>query len=172
MPESFIAGTTVKFSATYGDFPANQSWTTVLYVVGPSAFNVAGTPSGVSFDFVLSAAASAAAPPGNYSWEVRATKSGEVYVADSGVVEITINLATATTNLTWAAEMLPKIEDAIDKIVTGAVASYQIGNRSFVYADLAELRSLKASCEAKLRSERNPGSFLEDVNVTFANPDQ
>lgn len=171
MPESFNAGTTVKFSATYGDFPANQGWQANLYIVGPSAITVPATASGVSFDFVIIESLTSGVNPGNYSWEVRASKGSEVYIADSGVVEIVPNLSNATTFMSWAVATLPLVEAAITALVSGNVQSYQIGNRSFVKQDLDKLLALKSYCESKIRYERNPGTFLENVNVTFTEPD-
>jgi len=174
MPDTFPAGTTVQFTASFVDYAADDGWTTLLYVAGPSAMTPAtGSANGAAFDFTITAAVSGALLPGNYQWQVLATKGGVgTFVADSGTVEVTPNIATATAGSmqSWAAATLPLVEAAIAGQVTANVASYQIGNRSLVKLSIDELLKLRAYCETILQSERDPGAFLQTGSFRFTEP--
>jgi len=55
LPARFDAGTTVKYTRTLADFPANGGWSLALYISGAAYFTVAGSASGASFDFTIAA---------------------------------------------------------------------------------------------------------------------
>jgi hypothetical protein len=171
MPDAFAAGTTVVFTASYGDFPANAGWTATLYLAGASVLTpIVGVASGTAFTFTITAAAGANLVAGNYSWQVIAVNATlGTFIADYGVVEVTPNITTATAGslLTWAQRTLPLVEAALAGQVTENVASYQIGNRSLVKLSIDELLKLRAYCETVIAQEKNPGTFLQSGDFTF-----
>jgi hypothetical protein len=176
MPDTFAAGTTIEFTAQYGNYPANGGWAATLYIAGASVVTPqGGVASGAAFTFTVDAASTAGIVAGNYQWQVIAVKGGVgTFIADSGVVQVTPNIAVAVAGslLSWAEATLPLVEAAIAGQVTGGVTSYQIGNRSLVKLSMPELLQLRAYCANTIRAERNPGSFMETGSFTFTEPGQ
>lgn len=95
MPESFAAGTTVKVTFSFSDYPASDGWALKLSLAGPGVLTVDADASGADHAVTLSAAETAALPAGGYFWSADASKAGETYRADSGKVNVEPNLAAA-----------------------------------------------------------------------------
>jgi len=175
MPESLTAGTTYKFSQGWTDYPANAGWTAGIYIAGAAVTRapITGTPNGSYFDFVLSAAALASFPSGNYQWQIIVAKAGESYIAASGVLRVLPNVAQATAGslLTWAERTLPIVEAAIEGRLTADVQSYQINGRAVTKIPIGELLNLRAKCVGIIRQEQHPGEFITNVQTNFKRPD-
>src|SRR5580765_2581938 len=95
MPDSVASGTTLKLKLSFTSFPASSGWVATLWLAGAGVASVAGTASVDAFTFTFASSATAKWTPGAYQWRITAVKSGETYVADSGVLTVLPNLAAA-----------------------------------------------------------------------------
>jgi hypothetical protein len=169
IPERFAAGTTVEYTKSFSEYPADQGWAVTLWLAGPSgATSFAGTPTGSSFAFALTAALTAGLIAGGYEWKEVASKSGKKYTADSGKVELLpdIEAAGAGDLQSFAEKMIAVIKAEIQRRVTGGMQSYQIHGRAAVLYTLDDLHKLLAKYEADVRLEKS-GAFGTPVRMQF-----
>jgi hypothetical protein len=59
LPDRFNAGTTVKYSRTFADYPASDGWTLALHISGGAYFSIAATVSGTTFAVTIPASKTA-----------------------------------------------------------------------------------------------------------------
>lgn len=169
IPDSFVAGTTVKWTSTFGDYPA-PTWSAMLHLAGSTVpAPIAATPSGASHAFAIAASISSKFGPGTYRYEIRVTSGGETYVAESGVVEVARNIASATagSELSRAQAWLPILDAAIEGRLGADVQDYMIAGRMVKKIPIAELLQIRAWCVNMIEQEKAPGTFMRDVNVVF-----
>lgn len=173
IPEKITARTKVEYRRDFPSYPADDAWAAKLYLRGPSIpAAVDGVPDGASFVFTLSTAFTAPLLPGVYTWEERAIKAGEEYVAGNGRVEVLIDLTTATADTAQSFEqiLLANVEAAIrgEFSANGRPAeSYSIAGRSIVKMSMRELLDLRAMLRRTVRQQANPGTFGPQVQVRF-----
>jgi len=173
IPASFTAGTTVKFRRTYADYPADQGWTLTGYLRGAAIRDYVAVAAGASFDFTF--AATGAGPPagtdsltpGNYVWEERVSKAGEVYTPPGGTatVQVIQNTATAAAGDLQSKDEkdLVVVEAAISGRLTADLESYEIAGRAVKKIPIKELYKIKAHLVAKIRAARRKGEFMQPV---------
>lgn len=168
LPDFFAAGTTVKYSRSYSDFPANGGWTMKLYLAGAQTTNVSAVANGAGFDLTLTSILTAGLTPGVYRWIERVTNGTETYDPAQGTVTVKANVASATPGSlqTWEEQELPKVEQAITDLIASGVTSYQIGSRSLTKQDLTELYKLRASLRATIQAQQT-GSATRKVPFAF-----
>src|SRR5262245_54202061 len=131
LPTAIHAGTTVKYTVSHGDYPADQGWALTLHLAGPSLASFSGNAAGAAFAFTLDADATRPLKAGTYQWREVASRGTEKFVAASGVVELLADIATALAgDLQPAAEKeLALVDAAIAALLEGRVASFQIAGR-------------------------------------------
>jgi len=95
VPESFAAGTTVKFTITDPDHPADDGWGMNFVLAGAGVLSSTGQATAKSHAFTLAATATAELPAGSYRWALTATKGEEVEEVDDGRLTVKPNLAAA-----------------------------------------------------------------------------
>ena len=169
-PTSLVSGTTAVVERTYSDFPTTGGWTLTLHVAGKSRLTpLAATTSGSLYLFTLTAALTAALLKGEYQWEVRATKAGEAYTAESGVLTIIPNIAAAEAGelQSYAEATLAIVEAALSGRLTADMESYSIAGRSVTKIPVAELRKMRAELRQELHLTANPGTFMQEVRGVF-----
>lgn len=156
LPDTFPAGTTVKYTRSLSDYPATSGWTLKLLLAGAGTHAEDAVANGDAFDVTLTAAETAALPPGDYRWVERVEKGGEVYDVATGVVTVTPNLATATPGSlqSWEEKELAAVEAAIAAILAGGIAAYQIAGRAVTKVDLPTLQKLRASLRTEIARQR------------------
>lgn len=169
MPDVIDAGTTIKYQRTYGDFPANGGWTATLHIAGAVKLSIAATTSGASFLYTISATNSANLEPGNYEWREVVTKSGEVYVADAGVVEVMPNVAAAAAGdlQTHAEKMLAAIEAKLEGRIENDAETYQVINRMVQHIPFDKLQAARERYRAMVWQEKHPGEFGPPIRAAF-----
>jgi len=169
LPARFNAGTTVKYTKSFTDFSAAAGWTLKLHVAGIHKDAIA---NGVAFNVTLDAADTASLAPGRYPWSEVVTKAGELYTADEGFVVIDPNLITATaaSSLDPKQVQLDMYEAAIEALVSGKVASYQIGDRVVQYQDLELLTKIADSLRRQIQQNQYPGVWGPTGQVHFRAP--
>jgi hypothetical protein len=168
LPDSFSAGTTVKYTRTLPGFSAADGWALTLYLAGAGAASFVGTPNGTGWDVVLTAVQTALLPAGQYRWIERVTKASDSYDAASGTVVVTANLATAAPGSlqTWEEKELVEVEKAIDQLLKSGITSYQIGSRAATKQDLEKLMALRNSLLATIRAQRT-GLIATPIRFRF-----
>lgn len=107
-------------------------------------------------------------PPGVYTWQERATLSGEAYIADSGTMVIDPDLAGVPAGAiqSWEARMLPLVEDVIEGRIPADAAAYQIGDRAKTLVDMEDWIAFRRELLAKVASQSNPGK-VQSMLATF-----
>jgi hypothetical protein len=145
-----------------------------------------GIPSGAYVDgnfpigatsLTLSEAATATAsglavkfrfPDGVYSWEERASKAGEVFVADEGTVNVDPDIAGAPAGAfqTWEERMLPLVNDIIEGRITSDMESYQIADRAKTAVRMRDWMAFRGFLKAAISGQANPGK-LTMVRAAF-----
>lgn len=154
MPATIVAGSTVKLTLTYGDFPADAGWALKLYLAGARIIApVTGSASGKGFNLTLSSTVTATLVEGTYQWEARATKSGETYVAEAGLVRVQadISAARAGDRQAWAERALAVVEARIEGRLTADQEEFQIHGRAVKRIPMSELLGIRAQLKAELR---------------------
>lgn len=169
MPPHFAAGTTVKLRRSHADYPASD-WDLTLHLRGASILDVDATPDGDDFLVTIPAADSDGLTPGTYRWAERVSDGTEVYTAATGVVEITLDMATATAGAaqSHAERTLALIEAALEGRIPEGMESYQVAGRAVTKIPIAELAKLRGIYAAKVWREKNPGKMLPPVQLVFA----
>lgn len=136
IPTKIVAGDRIRWTS-----PASEgvlSW--AIRGVGIS-LDLTATKEGNEFVTVISSTQSGALTPGVYAWQAYLTVNGERETISTGRLEVMANFATLTSydSTTQAEQLLAKVRAAIESVLTGGQA-YQIGEREFTRANLAELR--------------------------------
>lgn len=170
MPSSLTAGTTVTYTRSHADYPANGGWTLTLYVAGVGLLApITGTPLGTGFVVTLSATATAELPSGTYQWEERVTDGSAVYVAASGTVSVHRNIALAGDKdmQSHAERTLAIIEAALEGRLPDGMESYTIAGRAVTKIPLTELVELRARYRSEVEALRTPTRFGIPVLTTF-----
>lgn len=180
VPVLFTAGETVKFRRSFNDYPPGDGWTYKIYYNGPTeVFNAAGIvdPGNSSAFLVTLAASDTEVPAGIYRYVERIASAGgaEVYSVGQGVVEIQSDLATAPAgvDLSFAEQMLAKVEAEIAARIVGDVEEYSVqasslgGGRSVKKIPMMELQRLRGHYASMVWRKKNPGKIGAPVLVDF-----
>lgn len=178
LPTSFTAGTTVKYTRTFSDFPADQGWTLMLYLRGAVVRDYTAVASGASFEVTIPASGgvapaegSSTITPGQYTWEERVTKAGEVYTPPGGFGTVTVlaNTATAAAGAlqSQAEKDLVVVEAKINGRLTADLEDYEIAGRAVKKIPIKELYRIRDKLRAEIRSSRRKGTFSELIRAVF-----
>jgi len=174
IPSSIVAGTTVKWTSTWSDYPADSGWTLTVYIAGTQVLNSgngkAGVANGKSFDFTLAVADTASFAQGPYHWVEIASKAGEEFPVASGQIEVLLNLkgAAAGAAQTTDEKALAAIELFLAGNAPTDIRSYQIAGRSVERWTRQELIGWRAYYEGRVRAAGLPkGKFLTPVKAAF-----
>ena len=169
LPESFAAGTTVKYTRTLTDFPA-PTWQLKLYLAGAAAVNVTAAASGSDHLVTLATTDTAQlAPAGMFRWSERATKSGETYEVGTGSVYVTANIAAAAPG--DLASMNEKLLAAIDAVIAGKITDdalqYSVAGRGLTLMSRSELYALRQKVARDVAVARRGGKSGRVRRITF-----
>jgi hypothetical protein len=149
IPKQIVAGDRISWTSPWSE--GVLSW--AIRGVGIS-LDLTATTENNEFVTVITSIQSSALPPGVYGWQAYLTVNGERQTIGTGRLEIVANFATLTSydSTTQAEQMLAKVQACIESILTGGQA-YQIGEREFTRADLAELRSMATRLKFQIYRE-------------------
>lgn len=174
IPSSISAGTTVKYTRTVSDYPANQGWTLAVVLAGVNWITATVAASGADFAVSILSTDTAKLAPGVYQWTERVTKAGESYDVGSGSVNVTMNLFTAAAGDAQSAneKLLVVVEAAIQKRATADMDAFTIstptGTRMVTRMPLKELLALRNSLKSAIARAQNPGESGNRIHrVTF-----
>lgn len=170
IPDTITAGTTVRYTATRSDYPASSGWTAKLYVSGASVTGGQdGVASGAAFIFTLTPAITAPLKPGMYQWSEIYTKAGEQYVGASGTLTVVANIAAAGAGdmLTFEQRALIIVQAAIEGRLTSDMEAFSIAGRAVTKISMPDLMRIRRELRAEVKSQTNPGRFMEEVRFSF-----
>lgn len=175
VPETIVAGDTVKFKRSYADYPASESWTAKLALRGVTTFaDVEATVDGSEFLFTIPATLSGSGnstdelAAGTYHWDIFVEKAGERYTVERGTMGVLANLSAATTHQAHAEKMITILEAALSGRLTADIENYSIGGRAVSKIPVKELKAMRAQYRHELWRIRNPGKIGPAVRTTFA----
>jgi len=173
LPESFAAGTTVRYRRRLSEYPASAGWTLKLHLAGASVLSKTAVADGDGFVVTLAAEDTAAFTPGLYKWVERVSNvGGEVYEIASGVVTVLPNLAEATegSEQEWVERAIAALKAHIEGRLPAGMESYQIAGRAVSKVPVKEAVALLATFESRLARLRNPDFVTRPVLVSFTGP--
>jgi hypothetical protein len=155
VPPSFIAGDTVRFTLTFGDYPA-PTWDLVFYAENSGyQFSQASVDSGSSHAFTILATTTDDIPAGRYKWAIRATDGTVVETIDGGWLEVEIDPAFAgeKDHRSWARRTLDAVEAFLEGNATTAQQAISIAGRSISRWSLSELLQWRDRLRQEVRAE-------------------
>lgn len=173
MPDTFRAGTTLRYRRTLGDYPASAGWALTVFLAGAGVSSAIGVANGDDFDVEIPASETALLPPGVYGWTEIVEQGDDKHDPASGVVTVLPNLATATPGSlqSWEERELAALDQAILDLTTSGITSYQIGTRAATKNDLGLLYRLRGSVKAAVEAQRT-GSATRPVLFSFTGTSQ
>lgn len=140
-PAAIIAGNTVRLNISDGDYPSSD-WGLAVVLNGPALKNfpaVVGADN--SFDLVITAAATAAITPGEYSvtFVYTETATTERASIDMGTVQVVTD-PTGALALTQAQETLAAMKVALLSLSSGVNQAVNFNGQSFSKKNLDQLQ--------------------------------
>ena len=167
IPSKFTAGDRIVWKDDAGVNWLNQSvsstdYTCKYYIrsLNGGALTVTGTADGLGWQFVISASDSATFDKGIWKYQSIATKSGDDVTLFRGTFEVEPSLVYTGSSpgpfddRSTAQVDLASVQDAIRQIVINKASEYTIGDRTFKYIDLAELRRRESQLKAEVVREK------------------
>lgn len=174
VPDHFPAGTTVKFTRSFGDFQPTDGWAYTFYLNGlTQKFNKAAAVVGGLFQIELLPADTAALNPGPFRYAERLSNSGtgEVYdiTGDNLVINIDPNVGASAAGAfnTFEERQLAIVEAALTGRLTADIQAYQIAGRSVSKIPIAELRCIRGELKAAIWRQNHPGQLGVPFRATF-----
>ena len=155
LPEAFAAGTTVKYSRTLPDYPANAGWTLRLLLAGANVLAVTATPNGADYLITITAEQSGTLAAGTYKCAEEVSKAGETYIVASGTVIVEPNLAAALAGQHQSKN--ERLLELVDTLLAGRVVkdleAYGIDGMTVSKIPFLELAGYRASLAAAVARE-------------------
>ena len=174
LPESFAAGTTVKYRRRLSDYPASAGWTLKLHLAGASV--LAKTAAVDGDDFLVTIEANDTDgdfAAGLYKWVERVSNAGgEVYEVGRGTVTVLSNLAEASegSEQEWVERAIAALKAHIEGRLPAGMESYQIAGRVVAKMPIKEAVALLATFESRLARLKSPDFVTRPVLVSFTKP--
>lgn len=173
LPESFAAGTTVRYRRRLSDYPASAGWTLRLHLAGASVLAKTAAADGDDFVVTIAAADTGDFAAGLYKWVERVSNAaGDVYEVASGIVTVLPNLAEATegSEQEWLERAVAALKAHIEGRLPAGMESYQIAGRVVSKMPVKEAVDLLTSLESRLARLANPDFVTRPVLVSFTGP--
>lgn len=184
IPFKFSQGDKVTWDLSGSVNFANESVTNTNYTckyylrsINGGALTITGTDKGTGWTFVLTSTQTNDLEDGNWHYQAVASQI-------SGNDEVTLERGTLTIDQTLvytganagkidlrtdAEKMVELIEAAIKGIVTNKAAEYTIGDRTFKYMDMSELRRLRTIYKAQVNREQRADKIKQGKGDPFIN---
>ena len=121
--------------------------------------HVTGSAYGTGWEFSISATDSSAFDAGEWTWEAITSKGAEKFRAGAGALTVFqsqtfTGTPAALDDRTTAEKRLAEVEEAFPALSIGKVSEYSVGNRSFKYHDLDQLRVYLIDLRAQVAREK------------------
>lgn len=174
LPESFAAGTTIKYRRRLSDYPAGAGWTLKLHLAGASVLAKTAAVDGDDFLVTIEATdTDGDFAAGLYKWVERVSNAGgEVYEVGRGTITVLPNLAEATegSEQEWVERAIAALKAHIEGRLPAGMESYQIAGRAVSKIPVKEAVALLATFESRLARLRSPDFVTRPVLVSFTKP--
>lgn len=172
MQTQLVAGETLNYRASAGDYPAGDGWALKL-VLNPRAggvnLSIDSAPDGSEHLLQASAATTATWTPGLYGWEIWAILGTEKYRLEAGQIRILPSLlsAVAGTDTRSDAEIaLDAVRQMIGGTATAGVLSYRINDRELRRYGMTELLELQSSLANEVRREQDAAKMAAGLRTS------
>lgn len=156
-PTVITAGDTVSWTKTLAQYPANDGWVLSYTLINAQQkISITSTASGVDYLLAKTAAETASWAAGNYDWQSKVAKSGEVYTVEQGKITINQSFESQTTydNRSHAQYVLSAIESVLEGRATSATMEYEIAGRKMKHISHEELYSMRSKYKAEVMREQ------------------
>lgn len=174
VPDHFPAGTTVKFTRSFGDFQSSDGWAYTIYLNGlTQKFNKAATVLNNIFQIEFVPTDTASLNPGPFRYAERLSNSGTGEIYDITGDELVINIepnagsAAAGSFNTFEERTLVVVEAALAGRLTSDIQSYQIAGRSVNKIPVSELLTIRGQLRVAIWRQNNPGQLGVPYRVQF-----
>lgn len=168
IPTLFKAGDTIRWrdNESYenwlGESVTNTDYACTYYLrfnASGEAKAIVGTNYSQGWEFVIPASSTSTMDAGTWYFQARATKSDDEVTLYEGQITVEKQLTYTGTPGAYdgrsdAQIALEECTAAIKSIISGKASSYSIGNRTFKYQDLSELRMRESQLKAEVVRER------------------
>lgn len=166
-PGDMIAGDTLSWKRSFGDYPAAAGWTLAYVLNSPTARIVVNsadiTADGDAFVVAIPSSETHSWAPGTYQWlaVVQLAAAGSVaaqrFTVALGRINVAIDIldATAPQDTRTANEIaLSNIDAMLANTASSGVQEYTISGRMLRHYGLPELRALRSDFASRVRQER------------------
>lgn len=181
IPAEIRAGDTVTWTdgATVdraGDTVDSASWSLTYYLrtnTASEGATVVGVADGAgSWDFALSATATADFAAGTWYWQAVATEGITTMTVGAGTLTVLASLAYSSTPTAFdgksqAETDLAEVQAAIRAIVTRGASQYSIGSRSYSALNLKELMERETYLKSVVARERRAEKVAAGLGDPF-----
>lgn len=154
VPETIIAGTSVKFQIAWNEFSPLESYTTSFEAAGTAGSIVAsgvGNPDNSYLFSITPTQTNLAA--GILQYNIFARLNTDVFLIQHGQVNIVAQPSAGTDARSDARIARDTIKAEIKARATGDVQSYSIAGRSLTHITMTELLMMLGVYEAEVRAE-------------------
>lgn len=181
IPLQIIAGTTVKFTKSFDDFPTSESW-----ALNYSFVSNVGTPVDVTatapnslYLVTIPAANTASMNAGLWQYQAYVTKAGERFAVDSGTVTVVRDFdaqTAASDNRSHAEKMLALIEAQLEGRAPDGIESHSIGGTPINLIPLERLKVLRDQYWGEVLRQRKADAIARglgnprNIYVRFSAP--
>jgi hypothetical protein len=169
LPDSFAAGTTVKYTRTVSDYPATAGWTLKLLLAGPSTLSVTAAASGGDFAVTITAAQSTALAAGVYRWAEEVSKAGEVYRVADGTLSVEPNMSTAAPGDLQSEDekQLVLVNARIAEFHAKGIVAYSVDGVTVTKTDPKDLYAERARLRLAIARAKRGGGIGRQFRVAF-----
>ena len=153
LPCRFSAGSTVRFTVSYDDYPASE-WSLSFSILGPgAALSVAGVADGDGFLVTFTAAQTATLSPGQYQWAAKVTETAtqDATIAASGSVTVRPDLSNTEIG-PWRTKFNAAVA-AFSALSAGQYTSIDVEGQSFTTRDATQQKAMLDYLEEKAIGE-------------------
>jgi hypothetical protein len=176
-PTSARAGDTWTWTKTFSQFAPSEAggtWTLSYLIAGVARLTWSGSwvsTSGSTWTILIPAASTAVLPEGRYEWQAILTGgagyANQRYVAETGIIAVSVNPDAVVTRRAFAEEQLAAVETVLGLRLGSDVESYSIGGRSVSAIPVAQLWQMRRNLRTELWRLNNPGQSLPGRAVRF-----
>lgn len=170
-PTEIIAGDTLKFSISLGDYLASDGWV-LSYSIRNAAnhYDVTGTASGADHLVEVLASDTATWAPGDYQFAGHVTLGAQRYTVRRGSLRIVSNFADLVPH-EFRSQARKAVDDlksalAVFKASAGRVKRYSIAGRDIEFESLTEMMKLLQFWQREVANEE----AADRINAGRASP--
>lgn len=167
------AGTNLKKTISGGDYPASDSWTGKLHIVGTTAYEITATADGDDYLVNADGTVTAGYSSGYYSWAFIVTKGNDTHVLQEGIIEISAAVTVTGDQRSHVKKMLDSIEATLEGRAASDVLEYEIEGRKLKKTPVHELIRLRSHYRHLYKQELAANkiargeSVSSDIRVRF-----